>query len=87
MEEIRTRERLDAFIQQGGYIFNCFYPFAQRFTTFGTLHTTDCPYLAGMSTKNNPKFYFSSIKEAEAWLDDNAGHYDNKPWKKCGVCL
>ena len=35
-----------------------------------------------LSTKNNPKFYFSSLSEAETWLDDNAKHYDNKLWKK-----
>lgn len=40
-----------------------------------------------LSTKNNPKFYFSFLKEAEALLDDNATHYDNKPWNKCGLCL
>ena len=87
MEEIRTKERLTEFRQQDGYIFNCFYPFARRFTTFGTLHKTNCSYIDEMSTKNNPKFYFSSLKEAEAWLDDSAKHYDNKPWGKCGLCL
>ena len=87
MEEIRTNERLAEFRRRDGYIFNCFYPFARRFTTFGTLHKTNCPYMDELSTKNNPKFYFSSLAEAEAWLGDNAKHYDNKPWGKCGLCL
>ena len=87
MEEIRTNERLAEFRGRDGYIFNCFYPFARRFTTFGTLHKTNCPYMDELSTKNNPKFYFSSLSEAETWLDDNAKHYDNKPWKECGLCL
>ncbi len=87
MEEVRTKERLAELRQRDGFIFNCFYPFARRFTTFGTLHKTKCPYINELSTKNNPKFYFSSVNEATAWLDANAKHYDNKPWKKCGVCL
>jgi len=87
VEEIRTKERLAELRQLDGFIFNCFYPFARRFTTFGTLHKTNCPYIDKLSTKNDPKFYFASLKEAAAWLDGNAKHYDNKPWGKCGLCL
>ena len=73
MEEIRTKERLTEFRQQDGYIFNCFYPFARRFTTFGTLHKTNCPYMDEMSTEEQIYWSRKGVFFDRCYFFTNAG--------------
>jgi len=87
MKLIKSNAELKHLYSVGeGLIYNDFSGKGSPAVTWNVLHAAYCNWVLQMvSNADLPKYFFSDIDKAIAWLRKNRGG-EGKNWKRCGTC-